>query len=217
MCFSAPASFVAGAGLLVIGAIAIKQSKTTPQYVLACIPLVFAVQQSIEGLLWLALSEAGYAQWRVLAMYLFLIFAQIVWPILVPASILWFEKDSLRKKILYLFLGSGVLAAIYLGYSLIYYPATARIENHHIKYQLSFPFSSKLLRGIPYFLATAISPFISSNKWLRLLGWGLVISYVFTAFIYMDYLTSVWCYFGAVLSGLILFIIRKLNKNNLAA
>lgn len=213
MCFSAPASFIAGTGLLAIGVIAIKQSKNTPQYVLACIPVVFAIQQFTEGLLWLAISEADYAQWRHLAMYLFLIFAQVIWPVLVPTSILLFEKDRLRKKILYLLLGSGILAALYLGYSLIYYGATAAIENHHIKYQLSFPFSGKLLRGLPYMLATAISPFISSNKWLRLLGCALVISYIFTAFMYIDYLTSVWCYFGAILSGLILFINRKISKS----
>jgi hypothetical protein len=214
MCFSAPASFAAGVGLLVIGSIAIKQSKTAPQYVLACIPLIFAVQQCSEGLLWLAISEARYAQWRDLAMYLFLIFAQIVWPIVVPASILLFEKDPLRKKILYILLGAGVLTAVYLGYSLIYYSTSAAIESHHIKYHLSFPFPNKLLRGIPYMLAAAVSPFISSNKWLRLLGCALVLSYVFTAFIYMDYLTSVWCYFGAILSAFILFIIIKLNKNH---
>lgn len=212
MCFSAQASFMAGVGLLAIGSIAIKRSKTTPQYVLACIPLIFAMQQCSEGLLWLAISHAKYAEWRDLAMYLFLIFAQIVWPIHVPTSILLFEKGALRKKVLYVLLGAGILAAAYLGYSLIYYGASATIESHHIKYHLNFPFPGKLLRGIPYMLATAVSPFISSNKWLRFLGGALVISYVFTAIMYMDYVTSVWCFFGAILSAFILFIIIKLNK-----
>lgn len=211
MCFSAQASFLAGVGLLAIGSIAIKQSKTTPQYVLACIPLIFAVQQCSEGLLWLAISHAKYSEWRELAMYSFLIFAQIVWPILVPFSILLFERDGLRKKILYLLLGAGILAATYLGYSLIFYGATASIESHHIKYHLNFPFPGKLIRGIPYMMATAISPFISSNKWLRFLGAALVISYVITAYMYMDFVTSVWCFFGAILSALILSIIMKLN------
>ena len=212
MCFSAPASFVAGVGLLLVGGAALFKAKTSPQYVLASIPILFAVQQVTEGLLWLALSQAAYARWSDFAMYLFLIFAQIVWPILVPLSMLLFEKDPVRKKILFSFLGAGVLAALYLGYSLLKFEASARIEHHHIRYSLDFPFQSKLLRGIPYMLATAISPFVSSNKWLRLLGWGLVASYVFTAIVYMDYLTSVWCYFGAILSMLILFIIIKLNS-----
>jgi len=215
MCFSAPASFVAGAGLLLVGSVALVKAKTTSQYILACIPILFAVQQVIEGVLWLALSMAAYARWSDLAMYLFLIFAQIVWPILIPLSILLFEKDPVRRRILFGFLGAGILAALYLGYSLLNFKATARIEEHHIRYALEFPFQSKLLRGIPYMLATAISPFVSSNKWLRLLGWALVISYVFTAIVYMDYLTSVWCYFGAILSMLILFIIVKLNSEKI--
>ncbi|WP_316751656.1 DUF6629 family protein [Pedobacter gandavensis] len=214
MCFSVAASFTAGAGLLLVGGIALIKAKTTPQYVLACIPILFALQQVMEGLLWLALSHAAYARWTDLAMYLFLAFAQTVWPILVPLSMLLFEKDPLRKKILTGLLGTGILAALYLGYSLLNFNASARIEEHHIRYSLQFPFQSKLLRGIPYMLATAISPFVSSNKWLRILGWALVLSYVFTAIVYTNYLTSVWCFFGSILSMLILFIIIKLNREN---
>lgn len=212
MCFSATVSFTAGAGLALVGSIALRKAKTTSQYVLAGIPILFALQQLTEGLLWLALSHAAYARWADLAMYLFLAFAQTVWPILVPLSMLLFEKDPLRKKILFALLGTGILAALYLGYSLLNFNATARIEEHHIKYSLQFPFQSRLLRGIPYMLATAISPFVSSHKLLRLLGWVLVISYVLTAIIYTNYLTSAWCFFGSILSMLILFIIIKLNS-----
>ncbi|MBB2148049.1 DUF6629 family protein [Pedobacter gandavensis] len=217
MCFSTTASFTAGAGLLLVGSISLVKAKTTSQYVLACIPILFAAQQLIEGLLWLALSHAAYARWSELAMYLFLAFAQTVWPIMVPLSMLLFEKDPVRKKILLGLLGTGVLSALYLGYSLLNYHASARIEEHHIRYSLGFPFQSRLLRGIPYMLATAISPFVSSHKLLRMLGWALVLSYVLTAIIYTTYLTSVWCFFGSILSMLILFIIVKMNSENLKA
>ncbi|WP_394353509.1 DUF6629 family protein [Pedobacter foliorum] len=93
MCFSAPASFAAGVGLLLVGSIAMIKAKTAAQRVLACIPIFFAMQQVIEGVLWLALSHAAYARWSDLVMYLFLAFAQTVWPILVPLSMLLFEKD----------------------------------------------------------------------------------------------------------------------------
>jgi hypothetical protein len=215
MCFSAPASFTAGVGLLLVGSIAMIKAKTTSQRVLACIPIFFAVQQVIEGLLWLALSHAAYARWSDLAMYLFLAFAQTVWPILVPLSMLLFEKDPVRKKILFGLLGTGVLAALYLGYSLLNFKASAIIEEHHIRYSLEFPFQSRLLRGIPYMLATAMPPFVSSNKWLKLMGWPLLVSYIFTAIFYTHYLTSVWCFFGSILSMMILFIILKLNSKNL--
>lgn len=214
MCFSATASFTAGAGLLLVGGVALVKAKTAPQYVLGCIPILFAVQQIMEGLLWLSLSHAAYASWSAPAMYSFLAFAQTVWPILVPLSILLFEKDPIRRKILFGLLGTGILAALFLGYSLLNFNASARIEEHHIRYSLQFPFQSRLLRGIPYMLATAISPFVSSNKFLRILGWTLVISYVFTAIFYTAYLTSVWCFFGSILSMLILFIIIKLNSEN---
>ncbi|MFA6277206.1 MAG: DUF6629 family protein [Pedobacter sp.] len=212
MCFSAPASFVAGVGLLLVGSAAVVKSKTVPQYVLSSIPILFAVQQSLEGVVWLGLSDPAYAHWLPWAIYLFLGFAQLVWPILVPLAILLFEKEPVRRKFLLVFLGIGILTAAYLGYALLNFEATAKIQEHHIQYALQFPFQSMLLRGIPYMLATAVSPFFSSHKQLRLLGWVLVGSYIFTALIYWQYLTSVWCYFGALLSSLILFIIIKLNK-----
>lgn len=212
MCFSAPASFVAGVGLLLVGGTAVVKSKTIPQYVLSCIPILFGLQQGIEGMVWLGLSNTIYAPWLPYATYLFLAFAQLVWPILVPLSILLFEKNLLRRKILFLFLGIGITTALYLGYSLLNYEASAIIQEHHIRYTLDFPFSSKLLRGIPYMLATAVSPFFSSHRSLRLLGWLLVISYIFTAIVYLQYLTSVWCYFGAILSSAILFIVININR-----
>ena len=170
MCFSAPASFVASIGLLLVGSAAMVKSKTVPQYVLACIPILFAVQQSLEGMVWVGLSDPAYSRWLQWSVELFLGFAQMVWPILVPLAILLFEKEPIRRKLLLLFLGIGILTAAYLGYSLLNFEALAKIQEHHIKYSLQFPFQSRLLRGIPYMLATTISPFLSSNKKLRLLG-----------------------------------------------
>jgi hypothetical protein len=212
MCFSAPASFVSGVGLFVVGIAAIVKSKTVPQYVLCCIPILFAVQQSVEGMVWLGLSDPAYYRWLQWSVYLFLGFAQLVWPILVPLSILLLEKEPTRRKLLQVLLVIGILTAAYLGYSLLNFKTLVKIEGSHILYSLQFPYQSKLLRGIPYMLATAVSPFISSNKQLRLLGWVLIGSYLFTALIYLRYLTSVWCYFGALLSSLIFFIIIKFNR-----
>jgi hypothetical protein len=212
MCFSTQASFVAGSGLFVIGTIAVVKSKTVPQYLLASIPILFAVQQGAEGVVWLGLSDAAYSSWLKPAMYLFLTFAQVVWPVMVPLTMLLFEKNKLRKRIQFFLLGIGIVTAFYLGYSLLNFEISAKIERHHISYSLKFPFQGRLLRGIPYMLATAISPIISSNRWLRLLGWVLIGSYILTAIVYLHYLTSVWCYFGALLSSIILLIIIRLNQ-----
>lgn len=212
MCFSAAASLTAGAGLLMIGTIAINQSKTTAQRVLASIPVIFSVQQFSEGLLWLSLSGGISTQWQHLSMYVFLVFAQVIWPSFVPLTILLFEKKIWRKKILRILLTIGILTSLYLSWCLIFYDVSAMIEGHHIKYELDFPLSNQWFNGITYLVAAVMAPFISSLRPLRLLGILLLASYLVSRIFYQDYLISVWCYFAAVLSISILLIIRDLRK-----
>jgi hypothetical protein len=212
MCFSASASLTAGAGLLIIGAIAVSQSKTTPQRVLASIPVIFSVQQFSEGLLWLSLSGGASAQWQPISMYVFLFFAQVVWPSFVPLTILLFEKNVLRKRILRILLAIGILTSLYLCWCLLFYHVSARIEGHHIKYELDFPLGNRWFSGITYILAAVMAPFISSLRQLRLLGLLLLVSYLVSRIFYQDYLISVWCYFAALLSISVLIIIRGLRK-----
>jgi hypothetical protein len=212
MCFSAQASFAASAGIFIVGAIALARSTTTPQRVLACIPLVFSMQQLAEGVLWISLSDAAYIHWRDPATYAFLVFAQVVWPVFVPFTVLMFEEDQRRRKIIRSLLAIGVLTSLYLLYCLVFYSVSASIEKHHIKYELDFPFANRWFSGITYMLAAVVSPLISGRRYLRFLGWGLLASYVITRILYNDYLVSVWCYFAAILSLLVLFIIIHLRK-----
>ena len=55
MCFSANASFGAGVVLTIIGVAAIKKVQHPSQILFASIPLLFAVQQISEGILWITL------------------------------------------------------------------------------------------------------------------------------------------------------------------
>jgi hypothetical protein len=217
MCFSATASLTAGAGLLIIGAIAISQSKTTPQRVLASIPVVFSIQQFSEGLLWLSLSGVITTQWQNISMYVFLVFAQVVWPSFVPLTILLFEKNVRRKQILRMLLIVGILTSLYLSWCLLFYNVSAMIEGHHIKYELDFPLGIQWFSGLTYILAAVMAPFISSLRPFRLLGILLLASYLVSRIFYQDYLISVWCYFAAILSISILIIIRGLRKVEISA
>ncbi|MGZ5219533.1 MAG: hypothetical protein ACXWC7_05630, partial [Chitinophagaceae bacterium] len=72
MCFSAGASFGASALLGVIGAVTITKAKTIPQRLFATIPLVFAVQQLSEGMLWLSLKNPALEAGQSFFTYAFL-------------------------------------------------------------------------------------------------------------------------------------------------
>jgi hypothetical protein len=65
----------------------------------ASIPLIFGVQQIAEGILWLTLPNSEYLTIQKIFTYVYLFFAQIVWPIWVPIAILLLEKEATRKNI----------------------------------------------------------------------------------------------------------------------
>jgi hypothetical protein len=98
MCFSAAASFSVSGILLVAGIATLRQAKERKVVPFALIPLIFSVQQLTEGVLWIALQNPEYEGWRNAAAYVFMVFAQVVWPVWVPLSVLLLEKEEVRKK-----------------------------------------------------------------------------------------------------------------------
>lgn len=81
MCFSAEASFAASAAICAVGTLSVARAKNARQLPFAAIPLIFSLQQAIEGVLWIALSNPEYSAWQSKAMYAFLFFAQVFWPV----------------------------------------------------------------------------------------------------------------------------------------
>jgi hypothetical protein len=211
MCFSATASFGASAIILGIGIVALTKSTTIPQKIFSSIPLIFAVQQFAEGILWLSLAHSSAAYWAKTATYTFLVLAEVVWPIMVPLSIMLLENRSFNRKILRVLTGLGVLVSAYLLYSLLSYKVQASISCSHILYDVSYP-PSAMRADAFYFAVAVVAPIISSVKRVRLLGLVICLSYIVTKIFYEDYLISIWCYFATAISIIVLSIVIQLNK-----
>ena len=228
MCFSATASFGAGAMLGVTGIIAVAKAKTNPQRLFATIPLIFAVQQFTEGLLWLTLKNVDMASWQPLLTYIYLVYAMAVWPLWVPLTIRLLEKDARSKRIMNVLVGIGAIVAICVVLVLSLYPvqpmtpicfscplSSTTSLNQHIHYRFTFPPIPKGLIGaftVLYILATIITPFISSIKKMKWLGFVFLASYLFAVILYNGFVISVWCFFAALLSFVVLCIILGLRK-----
>lgn len=210
MCFSAEASFGASAVLGLAGVFAIKNAKTTQQKFFAAIPIIFAVQQFIEGFLWIALQNDRIFL-KQISTYSFLIIAQFIWPIWVPFSILSMEKKDKRRKILNLLLLFGIITSLYLGYCVLFFNVDAQIREHHIEYLLDYPPEYKLFIAACYFLSTVVPPFISGIKGMKLLGLLILLSLIISQLLFTEYTISVWCFFAALMSVVVFMIIKRLN------
>jgi len=213
MCFSATASFGAGAALSVLGVLALRKSESSSQIMFASIPLLFAAQQFSEGFVWLSFINPQFANLNTPFTYIFMAFAQIVWPAWVPWSVLLLETNPNRKKLLLAFTSIGCLVSLYLAYCLIAYPINSRMTSHHIAYDLKYPMGM-ISKGVSlYFLAIIFTPFFSTIKRMWLVGLLTLSTMVFAKLFFHQFVISVWCFFAAIISFVVLYMIPILNQH----
>ena len=215
MCFSANASFGAGVVLVVIGVISIKKVQHPSQILFASIPLLFAVQQISEGILWVTLPNPAYTALSQVMTYVFLFFAQFFWPLWVPIAILILEKESKRKRIQKVLVGMGMIVALYFAYCLISYPVHSKIIGYHVTYKVEYPNLLGRYGGIFYLIATVVPPFFSHIKKMWMFGTSMLISYLITAIFYDHYVVSVWCFFASIISISIYAIMIEIRNMTL--
>ncbi|UEG48867.1 hypothetical protein LK994_09480 [Ferruginibacter lapsinanis] len=212
MCFSANASFASAVILSVVGITSIRRTTSSSQLAFGAVPFVFAIQQLSEGFVWLSVTDPFFVGWQGVSIYTFLIFAHIVWPTWIPLSILMLEKNEQRKKILRVLLGIGMLLSFSYASCLIIYPVTAEAAGYHIQYRLNYPVVFLETGSAFYGLATVLPEFISSVRRMRWLGLFIALSYVVTYIFYQQYIISVWCYFAALISVIIYWVLKGVNQ-----
>jgi len=212
MCFSAEASFAGGVIISAIGVATIKKVHNLSQLIFASIPLFFGIQQFAEGFLWLILANPEYVNAQKIATYVFLIMADFLWPMMIPLAVLFMEEDQKRKKLLWAFFITGLLLSLYYAFCLFSFNVYPQIKGYHIWYKTDFPKSLALFAFAVYLIVTITPLFVSSIKRTRLLGVLMFLSCLVTAIFFRQYLTSVWCFFAALISGVIFWILRDSKR-----
>ena len=207
MCFSAEASFTAAAALAIMGILTVRNYSSNNYIFLALIPLLFALQQFSEGILWLNFNANRQPDFiTYFAQRSFLIFAFFLWPIWIPLSLGAVEKVVWRRNIIYFILACGLgLSFLNLSYALSG-PISISIINHSIHY------SGKILsQEIIYPLIILIPVFMSSMKKVWIFGVLIAIAYGIADYYYQETFVSVWCFFAAMIS-LILYKVLRDNQ-----
>lgn len=209
MCYSAGASFTAGVVISAVGVAAVTSVHKPSQRLFAIIPLIFGIQQFAEGFLWLTLQSSDYEIVQSICNYVFLITAQVIWPVILPLSVLLMEEESKRRKVLRILLVTGIALSLYYGFYLLTSDVTSEILNCHILYKIDSP--KTLMRPtFMFYLVVTVAPlFISSVKRMYVMAILIILSLAIAVYFYRVHLTSVWCFFAAVISIVILWILRS--------
>jgi len=210
MCFSANVSFIASGLLFLLGGLSLKTIKTKFQIPFALIPVFFAIQQLAEGFLWLELQghKIGLFKEVYYLVYIFLFFALIIWPTWIPFSILCLEKKKSIKFLLAICLLIGLFISVYCGYYIFVNGVSAKILLKHIYYEYEIPEIFKY-SSFAYLAAVVLPFFLSSVRFVWLFGIVGLLSLLISFIIYTYTLTSVWCFFAAILSLMIYWVIKK--------
>jgi len=211
MCFSATGSFGVATVIAGIGAVAITQRKPPSHRMLALVPLLFAAQQVTEGVVWMTIGQPAETRLQAIAVVLFLSFALVGWPMWVPISLFLAERNPSRRKALAVLSGVGVVVGVYAAVLLVRGRPTAHVAGHSLAYSYVERGPARVLAlYLPgYVLPTVVPFFISTIDKAKLMGTVLVVSLLATFLIQREALTSVWCFFAAILSVLIVLSISK--------
>jgi hypothetical protein len=180
-----------------IGIDALRHVRRPAERLLASIPVVLGVHQLVEVFVWWGLEDRVVSQFSREAMWIYLVIAFSVFPVLVPLAVGALEPVSNRRRI-QLFTTIGALVAATLMYSVIRGPVSAVVERHHIAYSVNLWHGGILVTL--YVLATCGSLLASHHRRVRWFGAVNVVAVASLAVLDRTAVVSLWYAWAAVTS-----------------
>lgn len=206
MCFSATASFIAGSALSAGGIVTLRMTARRAEIPFAMIPLLFGVQQLIEGMVWLSLAN-GPPWPNTTLTFVFTLFSHILWPIFVPFAVARLETVPWRKKALATCQVAGLAVGLYLLYFILRFPVTSRVLGKHIVYES--PHFYVEWATLLYLVGAVGGCLLSSSKIIQAFGALLLVTFVAAYAIHAATLISMWCFFAAIMSSIVYLYFRN--------
>ncbi len=202
MCFSAEADFVVAALVAPIGVATLRAARRPAELPVAALPLLLAAHQLTEGFVWLGLAgDVGRAA-QDLATVIYLAFAQVALPLLVPLGFLLLEPDRARRRAIAALLAVGAAVAARFAQILVTHPIGAQALDHVVVYDTDWQYGYVVAAG--YVAATCGPALLASSRLLRLFGVANLIGLGLAAAVRYSAVTSLWCVYAALVSVLLL-------------
>jgi hypothetical protein len=219
MCFSAEVSFVAAAVLLPVGAASLYTAyQRDRQYMPLCaLPLLFGLQQLMEGFVWTSGAAGNMAQAHNFSVaYMF--FSWLAWPVWVPFSVYFLERGPRKVfSLVFAILGGILGGALYFPYLIHDSWLQLRFLGRAISYEgvvlFDFLFDRSFTHAA-YLILIITPPLFSRRPGVRLFGGLLFVAFAATYLFFSFAYISAFCFFGAVVSLYLLYLVRKLGPSS---
>ena len=223
MCFSASVSYSAAAVLVTTGMYAVQQARRlqAPYWMWALIPVFFGFQQAFEGRVWQEL-DAGDASAAVPFALGFHCFSHFLWLWWIPLCCYLDEPGQaskigkIRKRVIGGCAMFGAFAGTLVYSAMLFHPEwmSVSVREHSIIYNFSVPYRNPFLIHIPvtpvtlYGLTILVPLLFSSHRLIRIFGILVALSMALASVANNAAFVSVWCFFAAVLSLYLVYMIR---------
>jgi hypothetical protein len=222
MCFSTAASFTTAALLLPLGIYASKIAwfKDSRYLPLTIIPIFFGIQQGMEGMEWLSINSNQADVIRFWALG-FLFFAYGFWLVCPAVGMFIIERRPRTRQQLLTIAFIGFFFGVSLYLPLLLYPdwLTVVIRQGSIDYQTRLIYDRFLSRDTIHliYLAIVLSPLYLSNlDRIKIFAGLIALSMIASTFFFNYAFVSVWCFWSAILSIYIIYIVKVLPTRELS-
>lgn len=202
MCFSATADLVAAAAVAPVGVLALRRAPTRADLPLASLPMLFAVHQGIEALVWLGFDGRVSPAVQQAAIAAYLLIAQVVLPLLVPLGVRAIEPVAWRRRALLAPLAAGAGFAAYMALVMLDDGVGAYPAAHAVVYETDTRIT--LVAAGLYLAATLGAVLLTSRRALLWLGLVNLAGFIGAAIVRYESVTSVWCVYAALTSAVVL-------------
>jgi hypothetical protein len=215
MCFSPEGDLVGGVVITAIGIDACRHLRgRNNMLLLAATPLLLGAHQIDESLVWWSLQDHVPHLAGRIAMWIYLVIAMVVVPVLIPVAIYKLAPDVRRKRVLALFVALGIAVAAVLLITMLRGPITVKLGTYHLAYSIGLDHGIFII-GL-YVLATCGSLLLSGYRHIVVFGLANLVVVIVLAKLTADGFASLWCFYAALASGAVSLHMRvgKAHRTN---
>ena len=217
MCFSAQISFISAGVLFLTGVVCIKKAQKAKHHVLLAItPFIFAIQQFLEGFVWVTFNREEMALTNFFSSaYLF--FAFFFWIVWFPIVAYILESVQWKKKLFRYLVFVGFVFGLYLWLPVLFgHGPRNLIDTTICGKSLCYNIASggylpMVAREFVYVLLGLLY-LLCSDPLFRKFWVAVMLSAAITLLIHAFAWTSVWCFLSAIASLYIIYLITAKPK-----
>ena len=207
MCFSPEMDVAAGVVVGSIGVAVLRHVERPQELPLASLPVLFGAHQVTEAFVWWGLRGDVSGSTGRTALWLYVLFAFVVLPLLTPMAVLLVEPDDRRRRGMGRFAVLGAAVSVVYLASMLQEPMTATIRGRTLGYGTGVPYGELL--AVVYVAATVGALVLSSHRRLALFGIANAVVVPLLVLVAARAFTSLWCLWAAVASVVIAEHVRR--------